>query len=506
MAEIKQVKDRTIIDYMARDYESLLQSMQTQIPYLIPKWTDYRNEADFGNVLLQLFAHLGDILSYYQDRIANESFLMTAQSRKSIIHHLSLIGYKLATAAPATAELTLTVPAGTTQIEINKGDAFTTTSQKDKNKPSVRFEYTGETRTIVANGQKQCIIPVEEGRLVQDEILGISDGTPNQTFPLAHSPLILRNESTKKDITLLVELGDANTKWQLQPCFAFSQSQNHFVIEIDEDHLATVRFGDGDEFGNIPPCDSEIKATYRVGGGTHGNVPANTIKTIESQSLPKSAKVTNPEPATGGAAPEQIDHAIQCAPGVFRSQQRAVTLEDYIYLARQFNGVEKVDAKATGLNKVTLYVKPTGGWNVSDVLKRNLLHYFEDKRMVTTIVDIEDVAYREIYVTAQLSVQPYYEPNDIKAQFQQAAKQLFDPDKIKFGQRIYLNQFYQLIEKVSGIEYVNITEFQFKSKIEDAKMESIHTGKIILNINELPKFSDDNGYAGSIKVSLVGGE
>ena len=52
-------------------------------------------------MLLQLFAHMGDILSYYQDRVANESFLGTAQTRRSVIEHLRLIGYKLATAAPA---------------------------------------------------------------------------------------------------------------------------------------------------------------------------------------------------------------------------------------------------------------------------------------------------------------------------------------------------------------------------------------------------------------------
>ena len=54
----------------------------------------FTNEADFGNVLLQLFAHMGDILSYYQDRVANESFLGTARTRRSVIEHLRLIGYQ----------------------------------------------------------------------------------------------------------------------------------------------------------------------------------------------------------------------------------------------------------------------------------------------------------------------------------------------------------------------------------------------------------------------------
>lgn len=89
MAEIKRVNGRPTIDYMARDYDSLLQAMRALIPEKLPEWTDYESQADFGNVLLQLFAHMGDILSYYQDRVANEGFLGTAQQRRSVIQQFA---------------------------------------------------------------------------------------------------------------------------------------------------------------------------------------------------------------------------------------------------------------------------------------------------------------------------------------------------------------------------------------------------------------------------------
>src|SRR3954454_23337706 len=140
MAEIKQVHGQPVIDYMARDYESLLAAMRDLIPRQLPEWKDFANEADFGNVLLELFAHVGDILSYYQDRVANESFLGTARTRHSVIEHLRLIGYRLATAVPAAASLTVSVPATVNAaVIVSAGDAFATKSQK--NKPSVRFEY-----------------------------------------------------------------------------------------------------------------------------------------------------------------------------------------------------------------------------------------------------------------------------------------------------------------------------------------------------------------------------
>src|SRR5438874_7163568 len=130
MAEIINVEGKPRIDYMARDYDGLLEAMRAMIPYKLPEWVDFQSEADFGNILLELFAHIGDILSYYQDRVANESFLGTARTRRSVIEHLRLIGYELGTAAPAAATLSLSVPGSVTAtVTVNKGDAFATRSQ-----------------------------------------------------------------------------------------------------------------------------------------------------------------------------------------------------------------------------------------------------------------------------------------------------------------------------------------------------------------------------------------
>src|SRR3954449_5771113 len=143
MAETSRGDGRPVVDYLARDYESLLRAMRERVPQKLPEWRDFANEADFGNVLLELFAHIGDILSFYQDRVANESFLGTARTRRSVIEHLRLIGYELGTAVPAAPALSLAVPATVTAtVAVTRGDAFATSSQKDR--PSVRFEYTRE--------------------------------------------------------------------------------------------------------------------------------------------------------------------------------------------------------------------------------------------------------------------------------------------------------------------------------------------------------------------------
>src|SRR4051794_471822 len=184
MAETSRGDGRPVVDYLARDYESLLRAMRERIPEKLPEWRDSANEADFGNVLLQLFAHVGDILSFYQDRVADESFLGTARTRRSVIEHLRLIGYELGTAAPAAATLSLSVPASVDKTgRSGGGAAFAPGSERAR--PGVRFEYPRQSRLtvnfsaapVVAGRRVHAGVPVEEGRLFTGELLGTSDGS-----------------------------------------------------------------------------------------------------------------------------------------------------------------------------------------------------------------------------------------------------------------------------------------------------------------------------------------
>src|SRR5262245_29039317 len=214
MATIAIKDGRQVIDYLARDYNSFRQALIDLIPAKLPEWTD-RSEADFGIVLIELFAYMGDILSYYQDRIANEAFLTTAQERRSVINHLRLIGYEMGPAAPAAARLSLIVANNVNQVvEIRKGDQFATASSKDRK--SLTFEYVDDKPLVIdlskfdqttnparkpdgaplpnfkevvvfdsEDNSAVGVIPVREGRSINNEALGVSDGAANQRFKLA---------------------------------------------------------------------------------------------------------------------------------------------------------------------------------------------------------------------------------------------------------------------------------------------------------------------------------
>src|ERR1700757_169212 len=94
------------IDYTNKDFQSLRQAMLELARYRLPEWTD-QSPGDLGMLLVDLFAYMGDVVLYYQDRIANESFLATATERRSVLQLLRLIGYELRPPVTASADLTL---------------------------------------------------------------------------------------------------------------------------------------------------------------------------------------------------------------------------------------------------------------------------------------------------------------------------------------------------------------------------------------------------------------
>ena len=83
-----------LLDYMAKDYASFRRMLLDLLPQLNPGWVE-RNPSDLGIALLELLAYEGDRLSYFQDAVANESYLETVRHRISARRHARLIDYRM---------------------------------------------------------------------------------------------------------------------------------------------------------------------------------------------------------------------------------------------------------------------------------------------------------------------------------------------------------------------------------------------------------------------------
>jgi hypothetical protein len=467
-----------VIDYTDKDYDSLRQAMLDLASYRLPEWTD-RSAADVGVLLVDLFAYMGDVISYYQDRIANESYLDTAIERRSIMHMLRLIGYELAgpTAAAAELDLLFTAPSPgqPTTVVIPTGARFEAKPVAGSKDSPPAFEHLGAPLTIDLAGDlvapqagmlRYQRLPVRHSKTVSSELLGSSTGEPNQRFALAQSPVVIDT------LVVTVDEGAGPVTWSRQASLAYhvsdtglvelsTETSRDYTVLTDETGASSVVFGDG-EFGRRPPVGvSNIRASYSVGGGASGNAAANMITTIRT-AIPGLAGVTNPQPASGGTDAESVDRAARFGPLAFRSGDRAVTLRDYTALTLQAGGVAKVKARSTGWNRVDLYVAPAGDSYSPPLpeLRQRLVQFFENRRMVGTSVRILEPTPVPVDIAVDVICEHNFNVDAVQARVTAAVHKLLAFANVDFGRPLYLSKVYEAVEAIDGVLAATVVRFR----------------------------------------------
>ena len=101
------------INYLAKDYGGFRTVLLDRLNQLLPSW-NATSEADMGIVLAELMAYVGDQLSYQQDAVATEAYLLTARSRISLRRHAKLVDYQVHDGCNARAWMQLNVNASVT--------------------------------------------------------------------------------------------------------------------------------------------------------------------------------------------------------------------------------------------------------------------------------------------------------------------------------------------------------------------------------------------------------
>ena len=145
------------------------------------------------------------------------------------------------------------------------------------------------------------------------------------------------------DLALHSSLGPTESDWDARRDLLSSNANAlDFVVETESDGSAAIRFGDG-RSGARPAAGTTFEATYRIGNGSAGNVaPDSLFHVVTAGGIVVGAR--NPLPAAGGTEPEPIADVRRFAPVAFRTQERAVTADDYARVAERQPEVQKAAA------------------------------------------------------------------------------------------------------------------------------------------------------------------
>jgi Baseplate J-like protein len=95
------------VDYTGRDYYAIRTELIKRVQERVPDWQG-TDPNDFGLALIEAFAYMGDLVNYYIDRVANETYLLTATQRESLLNLAATYGYRPANYVSATTDLTIT--------------------------------------------------------------------------------------------------------------------------------------------------------------------------------------------------------------------------------------------------------------------------------------------------------------------------------------------------------------------------------------------------------------
>ena len=263
------------------------------------------------------------------------------------------------------------------------------------------------------------------------------------------------------------QLLHTGTSWLPRRDFlASDRFAREFVVEMENDGRATLRFGDGVR-GRRLTGDIRLHARYRVGNGPLGNVGHEAISHVVIADA-RIIGVRNPLAAQGGSAPESLEQVRLAAPAAFHIQERCVTAEDYASAARRHPEVLQAAAvlRWTG-NWYTAFVAVTrrGGQPVDERFRDALLAFLERLRLAG--YDLEICAPR--YVPLDIALPITVAPDAFRTTVRQALRETFSavelaggrrgffhPDNFGFGQPVYLSQIVTAAMRVPGVVRVDI--------------------------------------------------
>jgi hypothetical protein len=418
------------------------------IPNFAPQWTS-RDSSDFGIVLLELFAYLGDLLNYQIDRAANESFIDTATQRETVIKLANLLGYypTASVAAKGTVTFTnstaspVTVAAGTTISTPGTG-AGSSVSYTLDNAVTVSAISAGVAGTASGN--------VTQGIKVTNEAVGTSDGTSNQTFRLA-------NTGTFIDDGLSVAVGGSSYT-RVTNILTSVATDTSYVAYTDGDGYTYVKFGDNVS-GKIPPKDSAIVVTYRytTTPPSTGNISASTISVISGNT---GLNVSNASAFSGGSDAESTESIRNNAPKALRALTRAVSLEDYESLAVTYSNISKANAIATSFGSISLFLAGPNGSAVSAANLRAIEAWFAPKTPPGTTVVASSFTPTYPYLNVSVNVLPQYNNASVQASVQDALATLFNFDGVTFADLISEGDIFAACKAVDGVNYITINDFE----------------------------------------------
>lgn len=436
----------------AKLVESLMGLKDPQGQKLI---TDY-SEGNILIIILSLFAAIAEVLHYYVDNMARETFLSTARRYDSVVKHGALVDYHARAAIAATVDVILsrsiTGNSIGAKLIIPQGTLFTDSSGNS---------WLSARDVIWHSNVTTCKVPI-----IQHERYTAS-ALNNMVIPTGDRVILnlgtLPNGKYYEQGSMSLQIGGET--WVLVDTFAKSKpTDKHFMVSVDESLSPYIMFGDG-TFGKKPAAGAKItNVVFYLTNGTQGNVKSNTITSVPSviSSSITDATVSNAYDAGGGSNYENFTMLKEHIPLSVKTLGVAITKEDFESLAMLVDGVNKAKADYECGRKLTIYISPDGGAVASSELINRVYNLLSQRAPMTTWLKVKSAGKVQIILEMDVTGKKSYKTAEIQTQILTALYNAYSPEQAQIGGSVRVSDIYALIDNLSTVDYLHLTKFYIK--------------------------------------------
>lgn len=432
------------VGYLDRNYQQVKSKILETLGQSVPEVTDH-SDTNIFIVVIGIFSGLTEMLNYYIDNMARESFITTARKYSSVVKLSKLIDYRIKAMIPSSVDLRIdflnsddTPYSLVAPILLPQGMKFSTSNN---------VEFISVRNVELPIGATFAIIPLRQKTAVYDELIGITNPDIEQTYSLG-----------KDYVNASIHLEVGGIPWYYQETLGRSKpTDRHFIVDISATKEAYIRFGDNIN-GMAPTPGQNLVGDYYKSLGALGNVEPNTIINSETDftliyGIPKT-KISNSEASTAGTDYEDIERIRRSAPLSLRTLYRAVTRQDYEDLALLSPGVNKAKIKYDCGKYVNLYISPNGGGIPSSDLLKSVEEYFDNKKMVTTYVKALPVG--ESFIIINLDVTAKFRMDGMKTRkdVEDALLDAYSYEKSDINKPIRISDVISLVDNLDKVDYL----------------------------------------------------
>lgn len=542
-------KKKIPITYTDRDFNSIKRSLVEHARRYYPDTYKDFNDASFGSFLVDTVAYVGDVLSFYLDYQANESFLETAIEKENVVNLSRNMGYRYSESITAygECEFYIIVPvtsgtpdqsylpvlkAGATMTSENGGsyvllddidfsnpNSLTVVARVDdatgvpthyaiRRSGRIKSGFTEEYSVLVGDFERFRKITIEAGNL--SEVVSVEDQEGHRYYEVdslsqdvIYVNLSNRNQDKHRVENIIKPLAvPRRFTTNFLPGaveIQFGQGSDNEILSgsyldpsqvvmrqfgkshVSDTYLDPTNFTSTEKMG-ISPANTTLSVVVRRDDVDNVNTAPNTITTVTSfelefenesnllaskvEDVRSSLECSNESAITGDLSIPSEEEIKVRAMNSFTTQNRAVTIQDYVAMAyampSRFGAIKRARVevdKDSFKRNINMYVmSEDSDGNIiapSITLKNNLRTWISEYKMMGDTFDIIDATLINLKITYQVIAANNVSKGEVTSICNRELEELFRI-KPEIGESLMLNDVYNVLNNLE--EVIDVTD------------------------------------------------